>query len=282
VLKIPLKKGRYLDEHDTEAAPWAVVVNEAFEHRYFPNEDPIGQQLLLRYDPYPMDEDRPREIVGVVGDIKQSGLPRPAPPFIYASFLQQPSVYPGGSIVTHLWQNLAIRTPPGAHLQDLPAAVKKIVAELDPDQPVTDVMTMDQLLDQSLDDTRFYLQVLGIFAAIAVFLALMGIYGVMSYFVNDRTREIGIRIALGAKPADVLRLVIKLGLKLAVLGVVIGLALAIGLARVIASFLFGVKPTDPMTYAAVAAALTVVALLACFIPAHRATNVDPMSALRSE
>jgi putative ABC transport system permease protein len=126
------------------------------------------------------------------------------------------------------------------------------------------------------------MRVLGIFAGMAVFLAVMGIYGVMSYFVNERTREIGIRMALGAQPVDVLSLVTKLGLKLALLGVVIGITLAIGLARVIANFLFGVTPTDPTTYAAVAAALIAVALLACFIPARRAARVDPMVALRYE
>jgi putative ABC transport system permease protein len=281
-LRIPLKKGRYLDEHDTPTAPWAVVVNEAFAHRYFPKEDPIGQQLLLRFDPFPKDEERPRQIVGVVGDIKQYGLPMPAPPFIYASYMQQPAAYPGGAIVVHLWQDLAIRTPSGAHPQDLPTAVRKIVADLDPDQPVTHVMSMVQLLDESMDDSRFYMKVLGIFAGIAVLLALIGIYGVISYFVNERTREIGIRVALGAQPADILGLVTKLGLKLAIFGVVIGIALALGLTRVIAGFLFGVKPTDPTTYAAVGAVLGTVALLACLIPARRATRVDPMTALRYE
>jgi putative ABC transport system permease protein len=281
-LKIPLKKGRYLDEHDTAAAPWAVVVNETFAHRFFPNEDPIGQQLLLRYDPYPVDQERSREIVGVVGDVKHFGLEQPAPPFVYASHLQQPTVYPGGAIVAHLWQELAIRTARGARPEDLATAVRKIVADLDSDQSVTNVMTMDQLLAESLGGAKFYMRVLGVFAGIAVLLAVMGIYGVMSYYVNQRTREIGIRVALGAKPVDVLRLVTKLGLKLALLGVVIGIALAVGLARVIATFLFGVKPTDPVTYAAVAMALIAVALLASYIPARRATKVDPMVALRYE
>ena len=281
-LKIPLKKGRLLDDHDTEAAPWAVVVNEAFAHHFFPNEDPIGQQLLLRYDPFPVDEERPRQIVGVVGDVKHFGLEQPAPPFVYASYLQQAAVYPGGAIVAHLWQELAIRTAPGARPEGLAASVKKIVAELDPDQPVTNVMTMDQLLAESMGDYQFYVRVLGIFASMAVLLAVMGIYGVMSYFVSQRTREIGIRVALGARPADVLGLVVGMGFKLAAIGVAIGLALAFGLTRFIASSLFEVKPTDPVTYAAVAAALIAVALLASYIPARRATKVDPMMALRYE
>src|ERR1041384_5113102 len=128
-LRIPLKAGRYLDEHDTAAAPWGVVVNEAFVRRFFPKQDPIGQQILLRRSPLTKDEDRSRQIVGVVGDIKQYGLPRPAPPFIYTSFFQQPDVYPGGAIVAHLWQDLAIRTASGSRPLDLPGQVRKIVAE---------------------------------------------------------------------------------------------------------------------------------------------------------
>lgn len=281
-LKIPLKKGRYLDEHDTAAAPWAVVVNETFARRFFPNEDPIGQQLLLRYDPYPVDQERPRQIVGVVGDVKHWGLENPAPPFVYASHLQQPAVYPGGAIVAHLWQELGIRTAGDARSGDLATAVQKIVKDLDPDQAATDIMTMDQLLEESLGGAKFYMRLLGTFAAVALLLAVMGIYGVISYFVSQRTREIGIRVALGAEPMDVLSLVTRLGLKLALLGVAIGIALAIGLARVIASFLFGVKPTDPVTYAAVATMLVSVALLASFLPARRATRVDPMVVLRYE
>ncbi|HKV64086.1 MAG TPA: ABC transporter permease [Candidatus Acidoferrum sp.] len=281
-LKIPLKKGRLLDEHDTLAAPWVVVVNETFAHRYFPNEDPIGQQILVRYDPYPVDEERPRRIVGIVGDTKQYGMGQPTPPFIYSSYLQQPTVYPGGAIVAHLWQELALRTAPEARPEGLATAVKKIVGQIDADQPVTNVMTMEQALAESMGDYQFYMQVLGIFASIAVLLAVMGIYGVMSYFVSQRTREIGIRVALGARSADVLSLVATMGLKLATIGVVIGFALAFGLTRLIATFLFGVKPTDPVTYAIVAAVLIAVALLASYIPARRATKVDPMTALRYE
>jgi putative ABC transport system permease protein len=281
-LRIPLKKGRYLDDHDTEAAPWAVVVNETFAHRFFPNEDPIGRQLLLRFDPYPVDEDRPRQIVGVVGDVKHAGLGQPVPPFIYASYLQQPAVYPGGAIVAHLWQELAIRKAPGIASENLLKEVKKIVADLDPDQPIENVMTMDEVLARSTGDYQFYTRVLGAFAGLAVLLAVMGIYGVMSYFVNQRTREIGIRVALGARRGDVLGLVGKLALKLALLGIGVGIVLAVGVTRLIATFLFGVKPTDPLTYSAVAAVLIAIALLASYIPARRATKVDPMAALRYE
>jgi putative ABC transport system permease protein len=160
--------------------------------------------------------------------------------------------------------------------------VKRAVAELDPDQAVTNVMSMDQVMFQSTFISRFYLRLLEIFAAMALLLAVVGIYGVMSYFVRERTHEIGVRVALGARPVDVLGLVAKLGIKLTLSGVMIGAALALGLTRSIASILYGVKATDPLTYAAVGAGLIAVALLACYIPARRATKVDPMVSLRYE
>jgi putative ABC transport system permease protein len=283
-LRIPLRKGRYLDERDTQSAPWAVVVNEAFVRRYFPNEDPLGQQLLLRYDPYPMDEERPRQIVGVVGDVKHFGMGREAPPFMYASHLQQPVAFPGGAVGPHIRKALVIRMASALHDReaDLASAVRKAVAQLDPDAPVTNITTMDGVLEASVGYWQFYMRLLVIFAGMALLLALIGIYGVMSYFVSQRTHEFGIRLALGAKPADVLGLVAKLGLKLTSIGVVIGIGLAVWLTRLIARFLFGVKPTDPVTYLAVAASLISVALAACYIPAFRATKVDPMVALRHE
>jgi putative ABC transport system permease protein len=283
-MKIPLIKGRYLDENDTQSAPWAVVVNETFVRRYFANEDPIGQQLLLRYEPYPVDEDHPRQIVGIVGDVRHFGPAMPAMPFVYVSYLQQPAVFPGGSVMPLLNPTLRVRTAPGLTSQaaSLSAAVKKIVTELDPDLPVTDVMTMDQALEQSMGDARFFMDMFGIFAGIAVLLAVIGIYGVMSYFVSERTHEIGIRVALGAFPSDVISLVGKLGLKLTLTGVAVGIGLAIGLTRLMAGFLVGVKPIDPLTYAVVAVVLVGVALLACYIPARRASKVDPMVALRYE
>ncbi len=280
-LRIPLKKGRYLNEHDTESAPWVVVVNEAFARRYFPNQDPLGQQVLLRYEPYHVDESRPRQIVGIVGDVKHFGLGEVSPPFVYTSYLQQPQVYPGGTVTSHIYQELAIRTAADmGGRATLMSAVKTVVAELDPDQPITAFRTMHQILARSLDDSRFYMRLLGIFAGVAVFMAVMGVYGVLSYLVSKRTHEIGIRVALGAKRADVLRLFAALGLKLALVGVAAGIALSLALTRVIASFLFAVKATDPLTYAAVAIALIVVAVLASYVPARRATRVDPMAALR--
>jgi len=281
-LKIPLKRGRYLDAHDSGAAPWAIVVNETFVHRFFPEEDPIGRQLLIRYDPYPVDEERPRVIVGVVGDVKQHGLGRDTPPYIYTSNLQQPAVFPGGTILGHLRQDLVIRPAPGIRTEDLTLAVKKVVFDLDTDQPIEQVMTMSQVLDRSTEDYRVFMKILGAFGAFAMLLAVMGIYGVMSYYVSQRTREIGIRVALGAETTDVLALVIRLALKLSLVGIAAGSLFALGVSRLLIGFLYNVTPSDPLTYAAVAATLLAVALVAAFLPARRATKVDPITALRYE
>jgi putative ABC transport system permease protein len=281
-LRIPLKKGRYLNEHDTASAMWAIVVNETFARQFFPNEDPIGQQVLMRYDPYPVNEDRPRVIVGIVGDVRHFGLGDSAPPFAYASHLQQGGTYPGGSIVTHLWQDIAIRTEPGHRPTNLGTSVKRIVAELDPDQPVSEAMTMEQILAKSVGVRDFYVRILGIFAGIALLLAVMGIYGVMSYYVSQRRREMGIRIALGAAPGNVLGRIVKIAVQLSLLGVALGCALALGLTRLISQFLYGVRPSDPVTYVVVAGALVAVALVASFLPARRATKVDPLTVLRYE
>ncbi len=283
-LKIPLVKGRYLDEHDTEAAPWVIAVNQAFANKFFPNENPLGQQILLRYDPYPVDEARPRQIVGIVGDVKHFGPGQETPPFVYAPFSQQPPVFPGGAARAHLHKALVLRTLSSrmSGETNLAVSVKKALAEIDPNQPVTNIMTMDAVLQASVGDSRFFMQLFGIFAGVAVLLAAVGIYGVMSYSVSERTHEIGIRMALGAHRSDVLGLIAKLWLKLTLIGVAIGIGLAVGVARLISSFLFGVKPTDPLTYAAVAVGLAAVALLACYIPARRAMKVDPLVALRYE
>ena len=228
-----------------------------------------------------MDQPRPRQIVGVVGDVKHRGLGRDAPPFVYASYLQQPAIFPGGATRAHLHENLVLRTSLGRQA-GLVASVKQAIANIDPDEPIGDVRSMEEVMGASLGDWRFYMQLLGIFASVAILLAAVGIYGVMSYSVNERTHEIGIRIALGAQPSDVLKLVAKMGLQLTCIGVVLGAGLALGLARLISTFLYGVKPSDPITYVAVALALAAVAFLACYIPARRATRVDPMLALRYE
>jgi putative ABC transport system permease protein len=284
-MRIPLRKGRYFDEHDTESAPWAAIISETLASRYFPNEDPIGQQLLIRWEPDQVNEDRPRQIVGVVGEVKQIGMSG-LHPLLYASSLQQQEVFPGHAEGFHLMGSLVIRTTSDvrAHEADITTSVKQMVKELDPDQPVTDVSTMDDVVAKFMRGYQNDVIVLAVLAGIAVVLAAIGVYGVLSYFVNQRTREMGIRFALGAQRSDVFLLVAKLGFTLAGAGLAIGVALALGLNRFMKEhlWLFHVKTTDPATYAAVGIVLVSIALLACYIPARRATRVDPMTALRHE
>jgi putative ABC transport system permease protein len=284
-MRIPLKKGRYFDERDTTNAPWVVIISETTANRYFPNEDPIGQEILLRYTGNEVDEERPRQIVGVVGEVKQVGMGG-LHPLVYESYLQQPEVYPGGSDGFHLAGTLVIRTVSDVHVHeaDIIATAKQMMKQMDPDQPLTDISTMEDMLGEYMSRDKTYVLSLGVFAGIAVVLAAIGVYGVLSYFVNQRTRELGIRFALGAQRDDVFILVGKLGLTLAGTGLAIGVALALGLKRFLAEHLslFHVKATDPATYAAVGILLVCIALLACYIPARRATNVDPMTALRHE
>ena len=284
-MRIPLKKGRYFDERDTTNAPWVVIISATTANRYFPKEDPIGQQILLRYTFNEVDEERPRQIVGVVGEVKQAGMGG-LHPEIYESYLQQPEVYPGGSDGFHLAGTLVIRTVSDvhAHEADIIAAAKQMMQQMDPDQPVTDISTMNEVLGESMKDYKNYVAVLAFLAAIAVVLAAIGVYGVLSYFVNQRTRELGIRFALGAQRMDVLVLVAKLGLTLSGTGLAVGVALALGLNGFLDDhlWLFHIKPADPATFAAVGILLVCVALLACYIPARHATKVDTMIALRHE
>jgi predicted permease len=284
-MRIPLKKGRYFDERDTTNAPWVVVISETTANRYFANEDPIGQQILLHYTFNEVDEERPRQIVGVVGEVKQIGMGG-IHPLIYESYLQQPEVYPGGSDGFHLGGTLVIRTVSAVHAleADILATAKQMVKQMDPDQPVTDIRTMEDVLGEYMSRDKTYVLVLGVFAGIALVLAAIGVYGVLSYFVNQRTREMGIRFALGAQRGDVFILVAKLGLTLAGIGLGIGVVLALGLNRFMQEhlWLFRVKATDPATYAAVGMLFLSIALLACYVPARRATNVDPTTILRHE
>jgi putative ABC transport system permease protein len=282
--RIPLRKGRVIDEHDVASAPWVIVVNETFAKKYFPNEDPIGQQIRLRFAPYPIDEDRPRQIVGVVADVKNRSLSEATGANIYVASLQQQAVVPGGAIGTHLWQTVMLKLKSGDKglKSQVVAAMRDGINEIDPNVPLLEPLTLNEELDYFIGGFFFYRNMLGLFAGIALFLAVIGIYGVMSYFVTARTHEIGVRVALGALPRDVLTLIGGLGFRLSALGVLIGAALAFGLTRLISSFLYDVKPTDPLTYAIVAVVLVAIALLACFISARRAVKVDPMVALRHE
>jgi putative ABC transport system permease protein len=239
--------------------------------------------IVLRTEPYRIEEPRARQIVGVVGDVKW-GLRGDAPPVAYASYLQQPDALPGGRATGSLRKNLVLRFAPGSESRqaDAVAAIRKMVAEMDKDQPVYAVMSLEQLLAGSVWAWRFYSQLLGTFAGAALLLSAIGIYGVMSYFVSQRTREIGIRMALGGRSTDVLKLVIRHGLSLTGAGLVVGAGSAFALTGLIARFLFGISRTDPLTFIGMAIVLAMVALLATCVPARRAARVDPLVAVRQE
>ncbi len=263
-----LRAGRGFTEWDTENAPPVVVINESLARLDFAGEDPIGKLITFRFD-------GPRRIygtiVGVVADVKRYGLEARVPPQEYHSVLQR---VPFGDI------DLVVRTV-GDPLSLAPA-VRQQVWAIDANMPVVDVMSMEQRVAESVAPRRFQMMLFGAFAAVALVLAAIGVYGVISHSVSRRTHEIGIRMALGAQPRDVLAMVIRQGVSLALVGVVIGLAAALALARVMAGLLFDVKGTDPAIFVSTTLLLVIVALIASYIPARRATKVDPMIALRSE
>jgi predicted permease len=275
---LQLIKGRFLTAQDNETAPAAIVIDEAMAHGLFANEDPIGKSVII---PFPK-LDRPREIVGVVNHIKHAGLAQDATSLIkyqfYMPFDQIPDSFygelGGGSL------SLIVRTASNAG--GLGAAVLQTVRDLDKDQPVFGLEPMSQLIEESVASQRFATMLLAIFAGVALILGSVGIYGVMSYLVTERTHEMGIRMALGATRSDVLRLVLRYGLMLAIAGLGLGMVASIGLTRLLTTLLFGVSPTDPVTLVIVGMLLMSVALLACYLPAWRATRVDPMVALRYE
>jgi predicted permease len=278
-LGIPLRRGRLFDERDNRSGPWTLIINEATAKKYWQNENPIGATVTIGKGIAPEMDDRAREVVGVVGDVHEAGLDQDAPPVLYIPIGQEPDgmVALGNRILPSSW---GIRTSgdPAA----LARSIQQMVLQVDPDLPVARVMTMDRILAKSIARQNFNMILLAVFAGLALLLASIGIYGVMSYTVQQRTNEIGIRIALGADMGHLLRLVIGHGLALAGLGVAIGLAASLGVTRLMSSLLFGVKANDIATFAAVAALLSAVAGVACFIPARRATSVDPIIALRCE
>ncbi len=264
-LHIPLRTGRLLSEADGPDDPLVVLVNEAFARRYWPDGDAIGHRITL-------GDENPQwsAIVGIVGDTHLEGLDTVPEPEMYFPFRQSPMPY----------MTLVVRTSGDAAA--LADTVRRLVAEIDPDQPITGVTTMDQVLSDSLTRRRFSMVLLGVFAAIGMLMAAVGLYGVMSFFVAQRTHEIGIRLALGAQRGDVVRLVVTEGLKLVTTGLVIGALGALGLTRLIAALIHGVSAADPPSFALAAALLVAAGLLASYVPALRAVRVEPMSVLRSE
>jgi putative ABC transport system permease protein len=260
-----LRRGRLFTEQDDAKSPRVILVNEAFANKFLPGENPIGQRLN-----FGGDEKQTTEIVGVVADVKNDDLDEAPDPTAYLPYLQN----------VRLNMNLVIRgnqdpTP-------LATAVRSEVQALDPNLPVSNIKTVGEMISERISPKRLMTYILAVFGLIALLLASVGIYGVMSYAVAQRTQEIGVRMALGAQAGDVLKLVIKNGMTMALIGVAIGLAGAFALTRLLANLLFNVAPTDLVTFAFVTGALIAVALFACFVPARRATKVDPLVALRYE
>jgi putative ABC transport system permease protein len=263
---ISLVRGRtFTDQEDTEARH-VVLVNEALARQHFPGEDPIGQRISVDM----FDEPVSTEIVGIVRDVKYESLMNAAQPTVYMPLPEL--IYP--------FMTFVLRTD--GDPADMAPAVRRAVREIDPDQPVADVRTMNQVMAEFVGRDRFNTLLLGIFAGLATLLAAVGIFGVMSYSVTLRTREIGLRMALGAQPGEVLGLLLKQGFLLTAIGIGVGIAGALALTRLLSGLLFGVGSTDPATFAAIVLLFAVVALIACYLPARRATRVDPLIALRSE
>jgi len=266
---IPLLRGRYFDEHDLETAPHVVIVSQSLARHFWPLEEALGKRLKPGFS-----NDAWCTVVGVVGDTKQYSLDETPSPSMYLPYAQAPA--------TFLMQDITLVLCTGADPLSLVTAARRAVQAVDTDLPVFDVATMDQLVYRSASAPRFNTALLGVFAALALVLAAVGIYGVMSYAVAQRTHEIGVRVALGAGASDIVRQVVRQGMLPAVVGIAIGTAGAWALTRFLSSLLFGVRPTDPMTFTLVPLLLAAVAVVACLLPARRATKVDPVVALRYE
>ncbi len=271
-MNIPLRQGRYFDTRDNAQSLPVAIINETMARQYWPGENALGRRFKLG------DPDEPgkqwKEIVGIVADIRQMGIDEPVKAEMYFPY-QQITDWPG-----YMPRDLAIRT--SGDTSSLAGAVRQIIREVDPDQPVSNVATMAEVLGTEAAQRRMGMIMLVGFASLALLLASLGIYGVLAYFVTQHTNEIGVRQALGASPRNILLLVLKKGMGLTLAGVVIGLVASFELTRLMSSLLFGVTAVDPLTFATVPFVLVMVALLACYIPARRATKVDPLVALRYE
>jgi putative ABC transport system permease protein len=266
-MSVPLISGRFYTAQDQSNSTPVVIVNQTLARRYLSGQDPIGKRIRVIGNNW-------RTVVGVVGDVRQSGVTQAARAEVFVPITQ--------AVYTPLTQTMSLAVRADAEPEALVSAVRNAVREIDPAQPVFNVKTMEAVVADSVSDRRLNMLLLGIFAAVALTLAVIGIYSVMSYTVSQHTREIGIRMALGARPMDVLKLVVSQGMGLTLVGVGLGVAGAFGLTRLMATLLYGVTATDPLTFAAVSALLVIVSLLACCVPARRATKVDPMIALRNE
>jgi len=263
---IPLLKGRTFNQHDQMGKPWRVMVSKRLADTLWPGEDPVGRQALL----WKGQEGAPAEVIGVVGNQRERGLDADPTLTVYI-----PSYGSGAGEV-----QFAIHT--AGNPAALTNSLRSILKELDPNLPLSKIQTLDEVVSQSVAPRRFNMFLITIFAAVALLLALVGVYGVLAYSVGRRTAEIGLRIALGATPRSVLTLIVGQGMRPILAGIAIGMAGAIGLSHFVSSLLFNVKPVDPLTYGAVALLVAVAALLSCYVPALRALRVDPVAALRQE
>jgi putative ABC transport system permease protein len=263
---IPVLRGRSFIEQEETEARHVVLINETLARKYFAGQDPIGRRLTIDM----MDDPVPSEIIGIVGDVKHLSLDSETRPMVY---------WPHPEL-TYSGMTIVVRTT-GDPLQ-LAAAAKNQIQAIDPNQPVSDIRTMNQWLSESVARARFNALLLGLFSVLALILASVGIFGVISYSVTQRTHEIGIRMALGASARDILRMVVGRGMLLALIGVGLGLVASFLLTRAMSSLLFNVSVTDPLTFILISLLLMVVTLVACYLPARRATRVDPMNALRYE
>ena len=279
LFRIPILRGREFNEHDTASAPGVVLINEAFEKEYFPKENPIGQRINVGGGMGPPFEEPARQIVGVVGNTHDGGLGREPGPLMIVPDAQVSDALTGlnARIIPLRW---AVRTHGDPH--QLAALVTEQLRVASGGFPVARVRTMDEIVVRSTSRESFNMLLLTIFGAVALVLAAIGIYGLMAYSVEQRTQEMGIRMALGADRAKIRNLVVWHGMRLAFVGVILGIGAAFGLTRLIASFLFGVKSWDPLVFVTVPVILSAVALLAVWLPATRAAKLDPMQALRVE
>jgi putative ABC transport system permease protein len=269
-MKIPLLEGRAFSGRDTLASPRVAVVNDSFARKHFPKGHAIGARVS-----FSRDEPSWYQIVGIVGDIKHRGLDAATRPELYVPY-RQPLF--ANTTVRPMYFIVRTGTDPLAAL----TIVRREIARLDPDQPISDVRTMDARIDRSLNDRRFNMVLLAVFASFALTLAAIGIYGIVAYSVTQRTHEIGVRVALGAQRHDILRMVFRQGMTMTMIGTGAGLAAALAVTRVMSSLLFGVSAADPLTFAVIPILLLAVAGWACYVPARRATRVDPIVALRCE
>jgi putative ABC transport system permease protein len=262
---IPIRRGRDLDERDREGAPYALLINETLARTAWPDQDPIGMRLL-----FGRDRDRSVPVVGVVGDIRSAGLDTPPKPEFYLSSLQ--AGFASTSLAVHT------KVEPAS----VASAVRQAIWSVNPEQPITQLNTMEEILDRELFGRRVQMMLLSTFAGLALLLAAIGVYGLLAYHVGRQTPEIGVRLAMGAIPRDILRHVLGYAITLTAGGVALGVAGAVITTRLLESTIHGVTPTDPVTYLAVAALLLLSAAVASYVPARRAMRVDPMVALREE